>query len=355
MASMKSACIPFLLVLGCAPAMAQEAPKWIGAADCRLAPVTPPPAQAPAWKGGCRDGYADGKGVLEWTDAAGKRYKLEADVGAGRVRGDATLHYPNGELYTGTLKDGVPDGHGYFREPNGDQYEGEVRMGELTGMAEVLYVNGDDYKGEFKKGKRDGTGTMAFALGGRYEGGWKNGEPSGPGKIVYAGTAGREVAVQDGRDSNRALVAAPDGTYTVKQDIAAIGTTIRRDAARGVPVPPERGFKELTAQEQATVASWYPALAPGDEPPYPAKGPAEFLRAMQRVVSKTLAEGDVTIYVLVGADGKVRSVKAIGLNDPEARKIVATMAGLVQYKPAVCAGQPCEMVYPYRLALTLEP
>jgi hypothetical protein len=323
---MNTANIFFLSVLACAPAIAQEAPAWIGAANCRLAAVKPPPAQSPSWSGACKDGYADGKGTLEWTDAAGKRYQLEAAFAAGRVQGEGTLRYPDGEVYTGTLKDGVPDGRGYFREPNGDQYEGDVRMGELTGVAEVLYVNGDDYKGELRKGKPDGTGTMTFALGGRYEGGWKNGTPSGPGKIVYA----------------------------VDHHIATAGTTFRREAAHGVPVPPERGFKELTAEEQATVASWFPALAPGDEPPYPVKGPAEFYRAMAHVVGKTQAEGKVTVYVLEGTDGKARSVRAIGLDTPEARKAVATVAGVIQYKPAVCAGQPCEMVYPYRLALGLD-
>jgi hypothetical protein len=46
-----------LLVLAAsarAPALAQEASAWIGAPDCRLAPVSPAPAQAPAWKGGCK-------------------------------------------------------------------------------------------------------------------------------------------------------------------------------------------------------------------------------------------------------------------------------------------------------------
>lgn len=350
--------LPFFLVLGalaCAPAMAQEAPAWIGKPDCRLAAVKPPPAQAPTWNGGCKNGYAEGKGALDWTDAAGNHYKLEAEFAAGRTRGEGTLHYPHGSIYTGTLKDGRPDGHGYFREPNGDQYEGDIREGKLMGPGEALYANGDDYKGEFKNNQPDGTGTITWALGGRYEGGWKNGDPSGPGKIVYAGGAGREVAVQDGRDPGRPRAVAPDGTYTVKQKFATIGTTFRRDAARGIPVPPERGFKELTAAEQATIANWYPALAPGDEPPYPAKGPAEFLRAMVSIVNKTLAEGEVTVYVLVGTDGKARSVRAIGLNDPEMRKTVATVASLMQYKPAVCAGQPCEMVYPYRLRLGLEP
>ena len=268
---------------------------------------------------------------------------------------EGELRYPDGTLYKGTLKDGVPDGRGYFRFPNGTQYEGEVRMGERTGMGEALYANGNDYKGEFRNGKRNGTGTMTWALGGRYEGGWKDGEPSGPGKIVYAGPPGRAVVVQDGHEPGRERPPALDPSYTVKRDHASVGTMLPRDAARNIPVPPDRSYKELSPEQKAEVARWYPALAPGDEPPYPVKGPAEFYKAMSRVVSKTLEQGEITVYVLVGTDGKALSVTAIGLDDPEARKIVATVAGLVQYKPAVCAGQSCEMIYPYRLALTLEP
>ncbi len=271
------------------------------------------------------------------------------------AQGDGELRYPDGTLYKGTLTNGVPDGRGYFQDPNGTQYEGDVRMGERTGTGEALYANGNDYKGEFKNGKRDGTGTMTWALGGRYEGGWKNDRPSGPGKIVYAGTGGREVAVQDGRNPERVRVAATGTTYTVKEDDARTGTMLKRDVARAVPVPPDRGFKDLTPQEQASVAGWYPALAPGDEPPYPVKGPAEFYKATAHIITKMRQQGTITVYVLVGTDGKARSVTAIGLDAPEARKVIATAAGLVQYKPAVCAGQPCEMVYPYRLALTLEP
>jgi len=343
-----------LLVLAasaCAPALAQETSSWIGAPDCRLAPVDPVPARTPSWNGGCKDGFADGKGTLEWHDAAGKRYRMEAAVAAGQVRGEGTLRYPDGTQYIGTLKNGIPDGRGYFRDPDGMQYEGDVRMGERTGTAEALYPNGDDYKGGFKNGKRDGIGVITWVLGGRCEGGWKDDRPHGPGKIVYAGGTGREVAVQDGRDPERKLGAESGKKYSVKGDIPQLGTLLRHDVATGIPVPPDRGFGELSSEQQDAVTRWYPALAPGDEPPYPIKGPAEFLKAMAQVAGQSGEQGLITVYVLVGKDGKARSVTASGLNDAEVRKFIATAAGLVQYKPAVCAGQPCEMVYPYRLKL----
>jgi hypothetical protein len=345
-----------LLVLAasaCAPAFAEEAPAWIGAPDCRLAPLDPAPAQAPSWSGGCKDGFADGKGTVEWQSASGKRYRLEAVFVAGQVRGEGTLRYPDGTQYIGTLRNGKPDGRGYLRYADGTQYEGDVRMGELTGTAEMLYPNGDDYKGGFKNGSRDGVGVMTWVLGGRYEGGWKDDEPRGPGKIVYAGGTGREIAVQDGRDPARQPSATSGKKYTVKRDTPYLGSTVRPDIASNIPVPPNLGFNELSPEQQQAIANWYPALAPGDEPPYPVKGPAEFLKAMSHVVGQTEREGSITVYVLVGKDGKVRSVTAIGLDDAEVRKFIATAAGLVRYKPATCSGQPCEMVYPYWLNLSL--
>lgn len=273
---------------------------------------------------------------------------------AGEASSKLTL--PDGTVYTGTMRDGVPDGHGYFLYPNGNQYEGEVRMGRRDGTGEMAYARGDDYKGEWKNGKRDGTGVLVYMLGGRYEGPWKNDKPCGQGKLVFAGTPGREAAVVDGRLPDRAAEATlPKTRYTLKQDRPYTGTSIARDVARGIPVPPTLGYDKLSAEEQESVKRWFPALAPGDEPPYPLNGPASFYKTVQRIVSATRQQGEIRVYVLVGKDGKLVNVRAIGLDDPAVRKAVSIAAGMLQYKPALCAGQPCEMMYPYSLALRMEP
>lgn len=349
--------LPLLVLVAsaCSPAFAEEAPAWIGAPDCRLAPLAPAPAQAPSWSGGCKDGFADGKGTVEWRDTAGKRYHLEAVFAAGQVQGEGTLRYPDGTKYIGTLRNGIPDGRGYFRDADGDQYEGDVRMGERTGKAELLYRNGDDYNGGVKNGKRDGIGTMIWVLGGRYEGGWKDDRPHGTGKMVYAGDNGREAVVYDGRGHQPKLDIKSGEKYTIKAETPDLGSTIRRDIVRGISVPPNVGFKNLSPEQQQVVASWYPALAPGDEPPYPVKGPAEFFKFMSQLAGRLDKKELVTVYVLVGKDGKARNVTAKGLDDAELRKVIATAAGLVQYKPAICAGQPCEMVYPFNVFMGPDP
>jgi hypothetical protein len=354
---MKSARLLFVLGLAgasCQSALAQEARTWIGASDCHLAAVKPAPAQAPSWSGACKDGYADGKGVLEWHNKDGKTYRLQGSFVAGQLQGEGELHYPNGSVYTGTFDKNLPEGHAYVRYADGEQYEGGIHMGERDGPGEMLYPNGDDYKGQWRKGRRNGTGVMTYILGGRYEGEWRDGEWSGRGKLVYAGGGGREVDTVDGYDPNRKAVARPDQTYTVKEDEPHTGTMLKHDIALSIQVPPTLGYDQLTPEQQAVVKDWYPALAPGDEPPYPLHGTAEFYKAMSRVIGMTGAQGVIHVYVLVGKDGKALNVRAIGLDDPAVRKVVATAAGIVQYKPARCAGQACEMTYPYNLSLTVE-
>ena len=353
---MQSAQVLFVLGVGISAAqsaLAQDVRDWIGAPDCRLAAVEPAPAQAPTWRGGCKDGYADGKGVLEWRSGEGKAYRLAASFSAGQVAGEGELRYPTGTVYTGTLRNGVPDGHGYYVYPDGGQYEGELRMGRRNGIGEMIYPSGTDYKGQWKDGKPDGTGTVTYMLGGRYEGGWKDGKPSGQGKLVYAGIPERAVAVVDGQDPARPPKPVVDKTYQVREDYADLGTLFRRDLARSIPVPPALGYKQLSAEQQAMVDSWYPVLAPGDEPPYPLNGPAEFYKFMSRVVSRTREVGTVRVYVVVGKDGRPVSARAVGLDDPAVRKLILTGAATLRYKPALCAGQPCEMAYPFNMALTL--
>jgi len=65
------------------------------------------------------------------------------------------------------------------------------------------------------------------------------------------------------------------------------------------------------------------------------------------------AEGALRVYALIGADGKAKQVNVYEkptLRDKEdADKLVKYIASLMMmgsYKPAMCQGKPCEMIYP---------
>jgi hypothetical protein len=56
------------------------------------------------------------------------------------------------------------------------------------------------------------------------------------------------------------------------------------------------------------------------------------------------------MHVLVGADGQAKSARGIGLPDSKIVRNIANFAMNQEYKPAICRGQPCEMIYPVAFA-----
>jgi hypothetical protein len=338
-------------------ALGQDTSTWPGAADCRVAPVEPAPVGQVRWKGPCKAGYADGKGVLTWKGADGIARTLEATLAAGQVQGEATLKLPDGGLYIGTVKNGVPDGKGYFRDADGTQYEGDVHEGRREGYAEALFPRGNRYKGQWKNGCPDGIGTMTYMLGGAYEGQWRAGERDGKGMMTFAGSGRRaEVTFVDGE---RVVAAPPPQAsnektgFTGLSDDLPTGSHLHRKQMHS-SVPLNKGYDDLTPAQKQLVRDAYPALDDGDDPPYPVKGDGEFLAFLGKLASEyNVVEPNLAIFVLVGADGKVKSVATYGFDDPETRRLAGTAAGMLKYKPARCGGQPCDMMVPFRVKLSL--
>lgn len=273
--------------------------------------------------------------------------------------GEVQLKLPGGGTYIGTVTNGVPDGKGYFKDPDGTQYEGEVRMGQRTGLAEAMFRNGDRYKGEWKDGKPDGMGTMTYMVGGAFEGRWRRGVPDGRGIMTFAGSGRRaEVGFLDGERLDAAVPPPPDKDeakqkYALHDANAPVGSHMARKVSTSA-IPMDRGWEALTPSQQQYVRKRYPTLDAADEPPYPVNGPQAFYARLADLAGKYDINEDVVIYVLVGADGKVVSVTSFGLNDPEARRLAGVLAGLVKYKPARCGGQPCQMMAPFHMQLSVS-
>jgi hypothetical protein len=273
--------------------------------------------------------------------------------------GEVQLKLPDGATYIGTVTNGVPDGKGYFKDVDGTQYEGEVQMGHRTGAAEGLFRNGDRYKGQWKDGKPDGFGTMTFMLGGSFEGRWNRGIPDGRGIMVFAGSGRRaEVGFMDGERIDVAPPPPPDQDasrqkYALRDANAPVGSHMAHKISSSA-IPLNAGWEALTPAQQRMIRDRYPALDEADEPPYPVKGPQEFYARLAELTGKYEINEDLRIYVLVGADGKVVSVTSIGIEDPEARRLAGLLAGLVKYKPARCAGQPCQMMVPFNVKLSVQ-
>lgn len=274
-------------------------------------------------------------------------------MAAGQAQGETQLTLPNGSVYIGTVKDGVPDGRGYFRDPDGMQYEGEVHEGRREGVGEGLFPNGDDYKGEWKNGKPDGKGSKTYFVGGAYEGEWKDGSRHGKGVLTFANSGRRqEVRFVDGERVD-AATSGTERTFTLKE---YDGRSIRqhRRVVSESTFPPDISYDRFTPEQKRAFNMQYPALEDGDEPPYPLQGQLEIIKVIRALQKTFEVEGDVDVYVTVDSKGEAESVKTIGLDNKDARRALAAAAGVIKYKPARCAGQPCRGIARVRYSLTWD-
>jgi hypothetical protein len=347
------------LPLSIGSAYATEPSGYLGKADCRIATLTPAPTRAGvAWSGACKDGYAEGKGVLEWqTRDEGKR-RLEAVLVRGEVAGEGSLAYRDGS-YTGSFRQGLPHGAGYVAYSKGEgQYEGGWADGLREGRGTHIDADGSSYEGEWKAGLRHGRGKAVFTLGGNYEGEWRDDVFHGQGRIVYGGS-GRSWAgeFRNGRAADAAPAPAAigeptRGTHTT--GYVPVAVHVRRDRLLGT-IPLDREWPALTPAQQSIVRDGYPALDDRDEPPYPLKGMKALYAAATDVYARfTQYEGNVIVYVTVGADGVPRSATTYHTPHPELGRFVAMAMMMQRFKPGMCAGTPCQSLYPVKFSFTLE-
>jgi hypothetical protein len=143
-------CLPFCLTWG--GAVAQTAPSnW--AADpksgCKAWNPHPQAKETISWTGACKNGLAQGTGVLQW---------LKDGVPYERDEGE--------------WRDGKQEGRGLQVWPTG-RYEGQLVSGEPEGRG-VLSSDSARYEGEFHGGRPDGVGALKNS-GGVFDGAWKNG------------------------------------------------------------------------------------------------------------------------------------------------------------------------------------
>ena len=300
----------------------------LAAEECRIAPSGKESVTDQRWTGPCKDGWAEGVGVLEKKGEKGWRYE-------------------------GPLLRGQQSGHGYIKFDSGVQYEGAFLKGDLEGMAIYLHPNGDRYDGEFKASLRDGRGSMSYGLGGRYDGNWKNGKYHGRGIIEYPGGRKLDTTFVDGLPIGQRPVEAAASvepqTYDLKSKEAATGSIIPRAIVTGSAVPLDKAYGQLTPEQRNYIKEAYPLMDEADEPPYPLKGEAQLHRWLGEANRRTHTRGLLALTVMVDSEGKAVSVTAYATPDQAMTDFASRLFLLEKFKPALCAGTPCAMAYPFLL------
>lgn len=141
-----------------------------------------------------------------------------------------------------------------------------------------------------------------------------------------------------------AQVAAPE--YGVKLESAATGSSVRRYNLALSPVPINRSFGELSAEEQQTVRLWFDSLKTSEEPPYPVEGLRPIYAAISKAQQLILTWGKIKARAWIDVAGNVDRIEFFELPDPRLREVVTATLFPMKFKPALCAGRPCEMEFP---------
>ncbi len=104
---------------------------------CRVYNADPGPGETIVWYGDCRDGLAQGKGVLQWYEGGMSADRYEGDYQGGRA-----------------------EGHGLYISLTGDRYEGGFHTDQKNGAGVDSYANGDRFDGLYRDGLREGIGHL---------------------------------------------------------------------------------------------------------------------------------------------------------------------------------------------------
>ena len=148
-------CVAAALLAAAAPTTlaADDEVTWIAdSRGCQVANTFPRPGETITWSGSCKNGYADGDGVLQWflNDKVDDRF--EGHLQMGWAEGQGALAKIDGSKYAGGWKHSMQEGVGRYDAPDGSWYEGQWKNGMPNGQGEYHSADGRAFVGEWVDG-----------------------------------------------------------------------------------------------------------------------------------------------------------------------------------------------------------
>jgi hypothetical protein len=195
-------------------------------------------------------------------------------------------------------------------------------------------------------GYREGQGQATFALGGSYDGHWHHNHFDGAGTIVYVGGRTYTGQFQDGRVAGLPpLPPLEHRIFRITNTENHVRSLIPAQTANSTVSGNK--WEDMTESERRIIKADYPALEEGDEPPYPINGMRPLIAGMVKVGYVDFSfMGQMHMNVLVGADGKPISATTVGKLPPDVAQYLGSVLMITTFKPAVCHGKPCQMLFP---------
>jgi hypothetical protein len=146
--------------------------------------------------------------------------------------------------------------------------------------------------------------------------------------------------------SSSTPAADSENQYSIKRSDPEVGSNIRKDAVRWT-FPLNKTWEQLTTDERARVRGSYISLAESDEPPFPLEGYAPLLKDVGRIQQKALVTGRAMLIARIDANGEPQTISVFETPDQDISKALAHAIMRTKFKPAICAGAPCAMDYPF--------
>ena len=141
----------------------------------------------------------------------------------------------------------------------------------------------------------------------------------------------------------------PPRPLSVPDSAPRTGDLKGRLAAAELPV--DKRYAELTQEQKNKFKAQYQSMADDDEPPFPIDGLASLYKPIDHAQQSLLLDGPLEMEVEVDATGKAKSVSVRKSPSAEMTKVAAAALMFQTYKPAICRGKPCAMVFPLQVDL----
>ena len=142
-----------LLVGITAYAQDREMPTIADKNGCKVYNPMPQEEESIHWDGLCKDGFADGTGILDWYVGDQLEERYEGELKQGWADGQGTYISRRGVRYEGSWKNSMQEGKGTVQNPDGSVYRGEWKEGKPHGWGEYRAPNGETIEGEWVDGE----------------------------------------------------------------------------------------------------------------------------------------------------------------------------------------------------------
>lgn len=157
------------------------------------------------YTGAIQNGMPNGIGTMKYID--GTTYIGEWENG--RIHGKGKLTSSNG-IYDGQWDNDTFHGIGTMTYPNGESYAGEWEHGTAVGMGKLTKPDGTVYSGAFKEGKPNGRGIIIMSDGEKYIGEFSNGTQDGIGEMSYSDGSKYIGTWKNGKPHGKGELIVPD-------------------------------------------------------------------------------------------------------------------------------------------------